>query len=111
MSTLSSHVLDTASGRPAQGLTVEIERQVQGSWTPFARGTTNDDGRVPELKQAQVPAGDYRATFHTGPWFEAQGAPVFYPVVRVVFRVSSAGEHYHIPLLLSPFGYSTYRGS
>lgn len=111
MSTLSSHVLDTAAGRPAKGLAITIERMVQGTWTKHASGVTNDDGRAPEIAGTELPKGDYRATFATGPWFEAQGSPVFYPEVRVMFRVDAADEHYHIPLLLSPFGYSTYRGS
>lgn len=111
-SPLTSHVLDTARGRPAQGLRVTIEHRRDAGWQQIASGVTNDDGRVPGLLQpdALVP-GDYRATFDTGPWLESQGMDVFYPVVQVAFRIQNPDQHYHIPLLLSPYGYSTYRGS
>lgn len=112
MSPLTSHVLDTARGRPAQGLDLVIERLVADAWTEVARGTTNDDGRVPGLlTQEGFVAGTYRATFATGAWLASEGLPVFYPEVQVVFVVEAPEEHHHIPLLISPFGYSTYRGS
>ncbi|MEZ4316641.1 MAG: hydroxyisourate hydrolase [Myxococcota bacterium] len=111
-SPLTSHVLDTALGRPARGIAVLVERSTGDDWTLLARGTTNDDGRVPDLlSPGAFDVGTYRVTFLTGPYLEAQGNPAFYPHVTVVFRVDAPDEHYHIPLLLSPFGYSTYRGS
>lgn len=111
-SPLTSHVLDTARGRPATGMRLVVERLDGEIWTPVANGVTNDDGRVPGLfTAATFVAGTYRATFHTGAWLKAEGLPVFYPEATVVFVVDAPDEHYHIPLLISPFGYSTYRGS
>ena len=111
MSPLTSHVLDTARGTPARGLAVRIER-FEGAWIPVAQGSTNDDGRVPGLLQpGELTPGEYRAIFETGAWFAAAGTKAFYPVVHVVFTVEDPDQHYHIPLLLSPYGYSTYRGS
>jgi 5-hydroxyisourate hydrolase len=110
---ITSHVLDTASGRPAKGLRVRLDRcDGAGGWTILAHATTDDDGRVADLLQGgPLQAGTYRATFDTGAYFAAASLAAFYPQVDVVFHVASAGEHYHVPLLLSPFGYSTYRGS
>lgn len=111
-SPLTSHVLDTARGRPAAGMHLTIDRLDGATWTPVAKGVTNDDGRVPDLFTASTfVAATYRATFATGPWLEANDLPVFYPEATVVFVVDEPTQHYHIPLLISPFGYSTYRGS
>lgn len=112
-SPLTCHVLDTTHGRPARGLAVELERcNDDGTWHTLARAVTNDDGRVLDLlAPGALEARRYRITFATGAYFEAQGAPVFYPLVTVTFEVRAPEEHHHIPLLLSPFGYSTYRGS
>jgi len=110
MASLSTHVLDTSAGRPAAGLHVTL-RSVDGS--VVATGTTDDDGRVGALA-AGLPAGDHRLHFDTGAWFAAQGVAAFYPEVVVAFTVGGDGpddEHFHVPLLLNPFGYSTYRGS
>lgn len=110
MSSLSSHVLDTASGKPAEGIPVLAEHDTAtDSWAEVARGTTDADGRV-KLAASLAP-GTYRVTFTTSTYLTAQGNPVFYPYVQVVFRIDSPDQHFHIPLLLSPFGYSTYRGS
>ena len=111
---ITTHVLDTARGRPARGVAVMLE-VVRGpnDAEVLARGATDQDGRLRELLpagHALVP-GTYRLTFDTGAYFAAQHAPTFYPEVAIVFAVRDAGEHYHVPLLLSPFGYSTYRGS
>lgn len=114
MSTLSTHVLDTSLGRPAAGLTLLLEVQdAEGSWRELARGTTNADGRAPGLlPQGTVfEVGTYRLTFDTDAYFRARQVQGFYPYVSVVFRLTAPGEHYHVPLLLSPFGFSTYRGS
>ncbi|MCA9556682.1 MAG: hydroxyisourate hydrolase [Myxococcales bacterium] len=112
MSPLTSHVLDTARGRPAQGMRLTIDRLEGDAWVPAARGETNADGRVPGLfTQETFVAATYRATFHTADWLRANDLPVFYPEVTVVFVVDAPHEHYHIPLLVSPYGYSTYRGS
>ena len=113
MSPITTHVLDTAQGRPAAGLAVVLELQRGGGWTELARGTTNADGRITNLLPDGSPlqAGTYRLTFETGAYHRAQGVRGFYPQVQVVAEIDGAGGHYHIPLLLSPFGYSTYRGS
>jgi 5-hydroxyisourate hydrolase len=113
MSTLSTHVLDTHRGRPAAGVPIVLEAQDTGGWRELARGVTNDDGRVRDFLPpgTTLAPGTYRMTFDTGAYFRAQATRGFYPYVSVVFELSAPGEHYHVPLLLSPFGYSTYRGS
>ncbi|HVJ19573.1 MAG TPA: hydroxyisourate hydrolase [Polyangiaceae bacterium] len=112
-SPLTSHVLDTALGKPAQGLAVALSRlQGDGSFELLAERRTGADGRVSDLLPAgALDAGTYRLRFETAAYFAASARPVFYPFVEIVFVVTAPGEHYHVPLLLSPFGYSTYRGS
>lgn len=114
MSPITTHVLDTARGRPAEGVPVLLEiREAEGGWRVLGSGRTDGDGRLRDLLPPDhaLAAGQYRLTFDTAAYFSAQGAPGFYPSVAVVFAVRDASEHYHVPLLLSPFGYSTYRGS
>jgi 5-hydroxyisourate hydrolase len=111
-SPLTTHVLDTAEGRPARGLAVRLEVQEPSGWRALADKVTDTDGRVTDLLPAgALVSGSYRLCFETGAWLRACGRPVFYPRVEVTFEVTSPTEHHHIPLLLSPFGYSTYRGS
>jgi 5-hydroxyisourate hydrolase len=109
---ISTHVLDTARGHPAEGVAVTLEHEAGGRWVERGRGTTDADGRVRELLPADTPLADgrYRLTFDTGQYFRTVGHAAFYPEVIVVFTVAGGGHH-HVPLLLSPFGYSTYRGS
>ena len=114
MSGLSTHVLDTAIGRPAAGIGVRLEVEGEaGAWRELASASTNADGRVGHLLPAgtALAAATYRLTFDVAAYHEARGTPGFYPHVSIVFTVRDAGQHYHVPLLLSPFGYSTYRGS
>ena len=115
MSPITTHVLDTSRGRPAVGVPVVLERAVDSGWQPVGRGATDADGRVPEPRNGYaigVPeAGRYRLSFDTDTYFRAVGEAGFYPEVSVTFVVGNGEEHYHVPLLLSPFGYSTYRGS
>ncbi len=113
MSQISTHILDTALGSPAAGVTITLYQRDGAGWAKIGSGLTNDDGRIPDLCPAGevLPAGTYRMHFATGAYFDAINAPVFYPWVEVVFHVDGGGQHYHIPLLLSPFGHSTYRGS
>jgi len=113
MSTISTHVLDTASGRPAGGLPIVLEARDGSDWERIGGGTTNADGRVRDLltERDELSEGVYRMTFDTATYFAATDRRGFYPVVRVVFEIQAPDEHYHVPLLLSPFGYSTYRGS
>ena len=115
MSGISCHVLDTALGRPAAGVEVYLERLSEGadaSWVPLGRALTNTDGRATGLEAPQPrEIGLHRLTFETEAYFRRTGQPLFYPRVRVEFLVASLVDKYHVPLLLSPFGYSTYRGS
>ena len=114
MSAITTHVLDTSTGRPAAGVEVQLDRQgAQGEWNFMGRGATDADGRLRTLLPSDAGSleGTYRLVFQTGAYFVRSGAPAFYPFVIVVFTASSAEHHYHVPLLLSPFGYSTYRGS
>jgi 5-hydroxyisourate hydrolase len=113
MSPITSHVLDTARGTPAAGITVVIEfDQDTDKWIELARAITDANGRIaqfaPDLKTLDV--GRYRLRFFTAAYFEALGARAFYPLIDVTVQIDGPTEHYHIPLLLSPFGYTTYRG-
>jgi 5-hydroxyisourate hydrolase len=113
MSPITSHVLDTATGRPAVGLRVRLDvLDADGRARTLAERVTNDQGRITDfVPPGTLGAQTYRLTFDTGGYFTASGRPQFYPHVDVVFTVADADEHHHIPLLLSPFGYSTYRGT
>jgi len=114
MSAVTTHVLDTAAGRPAAGVPVTLEaRDEAGVWREVGRGRTDADGRLRDLLPADfaLRAGAYRLTFDVGTYFAARGVEGFYTEVSVSFVVRDAVAHYHVPLLLSPYGYSTYRGS
>ncbi|MEH6591900.1 MAG: hydroxyisourate hydrolase [Halioglobus sp.] len=113
MSQITTHILDTAKGTPAIDVTICLSRRVGNHWEEIGSGQTNTDGRIPDLCPADqvLEAGSYCMDFAIGDYFESSGAPVFYPEARVVFNIEGNGQHYHIPLLLSPYGYSTYRGS
>jgi 5-hydroxyisourate hydrolase len=108
VSPITTHVLDTARGRPATGVAVTLERGPD--WTEIGSGRTGDDGRLADLGDPGGP-GSYRLRFDTGAYFEAAGERTFFPEVTIHFSVERPEEHHHVPLLLSPFGYSTYRGS
>jgi 5-hydroxyisourate hydrolase len=112
MTGITTHVLDTARGRPASGVAVALALRTGNGWTELAAAQTAADGRVANLLPARVkePLGTYRLRFDVGPYFAAQGVTAFFPYVEVVFQISGE-EHYHVPLLVSPFGYATYRGS
>ncbi len=105
---VSTHVLDTATGRPAAGVGVVLEGS-DGS--TLGSGRTDEDGRVATIGPEHLPAGRYLLRFDSGAWFAGAGTPTFYPEVMVAFTVTDAERHLHVPLLLSAFGYSTYRGS
>ena len=114
MSAITTHVLDIRSGRPARGVPVTLERQTPAAvWELIGKGLTDDDGRLRDLLApgTSLTVGHYRLTFDTGAYFAQQGIEGFYPLVVVMFIVRDAEAHHHVPLLLSPFGYSTYRGS
>ncbi len=112
MSGITTHVLDTAQGRPAAGVPVMLERSVADGWRIVGTGHTDADGRLRTLMRETmaVVRGTYRLTFDTRLYFDNGGVQAFYPRVVVEFEAEDEG-HYHVPLLLSPFGYSTYRGS
>ncbi len=102
---ISTHILDTSLGRPAKGVAVTL---LDSSLREIARGVTDGDGRIKPLLADIASAGRYRIVFDTGAYL---GANAFFPQVQIDFVVSAVTEHYHVPLLLNPFGYSTYRGS
>lgn len=106
---LSTHVLDCVTGRPAAGVAVTVERRVDAEWQQVGSGATDADGRIGAL--AELSAGTHRMTFDSGGYFRDQAVQTFYPQVVVVFDVTDPQQHHHVPLLLSPFSYSTYRGS
>jgi 5-hydroxyisourate hydrolase len=121
MSQITTHVLDTTRGKPAQNLPISLFAQTTTGWQELASGVTNVDGRVVGLLADDVvlSAGVYRMHFATKPYFEANNEQGFYPFVDIVFELddsfhdasNTSQSHYHIPLLLTAFGYSTYRGS
>ena len=110
--TVSTHVLDAGQGTPAAGMRLRLERLEGGGPTPLRDGTTDSDGRCPELTEGlELAAGTYRLRFETGEWFARTSTPTFYPFVEIAFEVVDQTAHHHVPLLLSPFAFSTYRGS
>ena len=111
--TISTHVLDTSIGRPAAGVTVQLQRQSGAASIGVSNAATDADGRVPALLPPSEPAeaGSYRLTFDVGEYFRKRGIESFYARVSIDFVVRDTAAHYHVPLLLSPYGYSTYRGS
>ena len=112
MSQLTTHILDTSIGKPAQNVSVILEQNQASSWNKIAEGVTNADGRVSNLLADDkiLDKGIYRLTFNTLSYFKKQNIKTFYPSVTIEFEITDAA-HYHVPLLLNPFGYSTYRGS
>jgi 5-hydroxyisourate hydrolase len=113
-SPITTHVLDLSKGKPAAGLAVRLDvRDKLGDWTELARAVTNPDGRIEGLLDAGAvaAAGVYRLSFETEAYFKASGGSGFYPAVSIEFHLADPSQHYHVPLLLSPYGYSTYRGS
>ena len=112
-SPITTHVLDVSLGKPAVGVSVILEiAQSDGGWKELGRGETDASGRLENLiPSAALSKGRYRLTFNTEPYFALHNTAGFYPQVTVIFFVKDEAEHYHVPLLLSPYGYSTYRGS
>ena len=113
MNGISTHILDTSVGRPVAGVSVTLEHSGESGWREIAEQTTDVDGRARQMLPPgwQLQRGDYRLRFRTRDYFDARGVQGLYPIVIVTFTVTEAAEHYHIPLLLAPNGYSTYRGS
>ena len=109
---ITTHVLDIARGEPAEGLTVILEIRQASEWTPVGRGSTDGKGRVETLTDGPISPGTYRLTFDVGSYHRNLALSVpFFPEVKITFNVRDTDEAYHLPLLLSPFGYSTYRGA
>ncbi len=108
MSHVTTHILDTSRGRPVAGVDVELSQGGDDGWQVIAAATTDADGRCAALGPVRLESGVYRISFAVASYL---GADAFYPEVQVTFRLDGAEPHYHVPLLLNPFGYSTYRGS
>ena len=113
MSQITTHVLDTTRGLPAKKLPISLFMQTKGGWDKLAGGVTNTDGRIGNLlpDEIKLSAGIYRMRFDTSVYFKDNNEKGFYPYVDIVFELDAGGGHYHIPLLLTAYGYSTYRGS
>jgi 5-hydroxyisourate hydrolase len=109
---ISTHVLDTMRGTAAAGIEVTLSRrEPDGDWKSVGEAVTDADGRIRALTDEELEAGEYRLEFATAPYFERSGLSAFYPLVSIVFSLEDATGHVHVPLLLSPYGYTTYRGS
>jgi 5-hydroxyisourate hydrolase len=112
LSQITTHILDTTIGKPAAGITIILYQGENDAWTEIKRGKTNNNGRIADLlkKDSLLQYGIYKLRFETKDYFDKNAIPTFYPYVEIIFDIQS-NEHYHIPLLLNPFGYTTYRGS
>jgi len=113
MTQITSHILDTSRGRPAQGVLIQLTQQQDDSWVMLGSAKTNEDGRVSDFVGSDkvLAAGVYKLTFSLSDYYERLNIKSFYPYAEIAFIIDGDGQHYHVPLLLNPFGYSTYRGS
>lgn len=112
MSAITTHVLDTSRGRPAAGVRVELHLKSGENWKPIGQDQTDANGRCQNLStEARIETGTYRLLFYASAYYQALNIETFYEEIPIIFEVLDANAHYHVPLLLSPFGYSTYRGS
>lgn len=111
MTGITSHVLDTSIGKPAAGIGISLHRKNDDAWAAIGDAVTDDDGRVASLTGNTCEPGHYQITFAVADYFERRNVESFYPVIKIEFTVVDAAQHYHVPLLLNPFGFSTYRGS
>ena len=110
---LSVHVLNLQDGLPSAGVNVRLEKKVDNNWVQISEGITNSQGRIPALYPSEsiMEKGSYRVTFQTEEWFNKQKTSTFFPEIPVIFKADGSVPHYHIPLLLSPYGFSSYRGN
>lgn len=110
---LSVHVLNLQDGLPSAGVTVSLEKQVDDKWVSLNKGVTNEQGRITALypSESTMEKGNYRVTFQTGEWFNQHKISTFFPEIPVIFKADGSVPHYHIPLLVSPYGFSSYRGN
>ena len=113
MTQITSHILDTSLGRPAKGVEISLLQQQGETWHVLGSASTNEDGRVAGFTGSGdvMAAGVYKLRFNLGDYYQKLSVESFYPYAEVVFKIAGDGQHYHVPLLLNPFGYSTYRGS
>lgn len=111
MSTITTHILDTALGMPAAGVDVRLEQRGSEGWQPLSQGTTNRDGRIADLTPVALAPGHYRLTADIGDYFAASGRDALYVSAQIDFIIPATGSHYHLPFLISPWSWSTYRGS
>lgn len=111
MNSVSTHILDTALGQPARGISLSLERYVSGDWQMLATGVTDDDGRCRELCVQPLASGRYRLSAEIGAYFARTGRDALYPGAQIDFVMAENGGHYHLPFLISPWSWSTYRGS
>ena len=111
VSHITTHVLDAAQGLPAPGVAVQLSALREGEWQLLAESVTDADGRAKQLGPEALPTGTYRLRFDTGAYFASRSTPTFFPEAQLTFVIDEEARHYHVPLLLSPFAYSTYRGS
>src|SRR6185369_16791681 len=111
MKSISTHILDTGAGKPANGVKIQLEFLEKSNYRQVAAAETNADGRVPPGWLNEFQTGTYRIRFHIGDYFKSNEQPCFYPYVEIVFEVKDVSQHYHVPLLVSSYGFSTYRGS
>ena len=112
MSAITTHVLDTSRGCPAAGVRVELHRKIGSEWKQIGEGRTDANGRCQSLSEdTKLETGTYRLLFHASAYYEALHTETFYAEIPVIFEVREAGARHHVPLLLNPYGYSTYRGS
>jgi 5-hydroxyisourate hydrolase len=112
MSAITTHVLDTSLGRPGAGIRVQLHRKSGNEWKPIGDSRTDANGRCADLMNSEnAELGTYRLLFFSADYFRERDTKTFYPEIPVIFEVKDSAQHYHVPLLISPFGYSTYRGS
>jgi len=113
MTQITSHILDTSAGKPAEGVLITFMQQQADDWIMLGSGATDQDGRVSSFSETDsaLLAGIYKLTFYLSDYYQAMEQSSFYPLVDVIFEIEGDGQHYHVPLLLNPYGYSTYRGS
>ncbi|MCT4701004.1 hydroxyisourate hydrolase [Enterobacteriaceae bacterium H20N1] len=111
MSQLSTHVLDTALGKPAAGVAIRLEYQFADGWEIIGEGETDADGRLKNFVPVSLKAGRYRLTAEIGLYFAATQRETLYPTAQIDFAIPASGDHYHLPFLISPWSWSTYRGS
>ncbi|MFV9668085.1 hydroxyisourate hydrolase [Pantoea sp. ARC607] len=111
MSTITTHILDTALGKPACGVAISLEQNSPEGWFPVAEGTTDSDGRLKDLTPEPLSPGHYRLTAEIGDYFAVAGRDALYVSAQIDFVIAEAGSHFHLPFLISPWSWSTYRGS